>query len=310
MNRAAICNSDIHTLQGRRQEPVPSVLGHEGCGSVLLSRRDGVNPEDRVTFSVTDICGTCLYCVQGPEQKCVQVFKYGHVQYVKYPQGCYSTHLLLRAGTRVVQLPDTLSFDSAASVNCALATMVAARRTALNILGDRSTEGSCLIYGAGLLGIYGAVLMKDSGFEVNITDPSPGRIQTAEKFGAKGVSGEEIDSSYFDLIIEACGVGRIVESALPRLKPGGVLILVGSVTPETRFTISGESLVRQCGSIVGVHNYQQSDLQVGVRFLERTSQVYDYSVLSSQPIPLSRFNSALELAKQNTYHRVLLDLTK
>ena len=36
---ATLCNSDLHTLAGRRQEPCPAVLGHEGCGTVVLSRR-------------------------------------------------------------------------------------------------------------------------------------------------------------------------------------------------------------------------------------------------------------------------------
>ena len=64
---ATLCNSDLHTLTGRywpgniydnfadsdfdaamiqyvfiqcrRKEPTPTVLGHEGCGTVVLSRR-------------------------------------------------------------------------------------------------------------------------------------------------------------------------------------------------------------------------------------------------------------------------------
>ena len=36
LDGATICNSDVHTLVGRRQEPTPGVLGHEGCGHVIL----------------------------------------------------------------------------------------------------------------------------------------------------------------------------------------------------------------------------------------------------------------------------------
>ena len=32
LSLATICGSDLHTIAGRRQGPVPCVLGHEGIG--------------------------------------------------------------------------------------------------------------------------------------------------------------------------------------------------------------------------------------------------------------------------------------
>ena len=78
---ATLCNSDLHTLAGRRKEPTPAVLGHEGCGTVLLSARKSVSVGVRVTFSVTDVCGECDRCVGGPQQKCRNLLKYGHVKH-------------------------------------------------------------------------------------------------------------------------------------------------------------------------------------------------------------------------------------
>ena len=39
---ATICGSDLHTYSGRRSEPVPCVLGHEGIGRIV---RAGVGRE-------------------------------------------------------------------------------------------------------------------------------------------------------------------------------------------------------------------------------------------------------------------------
>ena len=78
---ATLCNSDLHTLAGRRQEPTPAVLGHEGCGKVVLSSRVSVAVGERVTFSVTDVCGVCDRCTGGPQQKCRNLLKYGHVRH-------------------------------------------------------------------------------------------------------------------------------------------------------------------------------------------------------------------------------------
>ena len=138
---ATICNSDVHTLTGRRkvpsltgvsrvtchvQEPTPGVLGHEGCGEVVASARAEGCAGSRVTFSVTDVCGECEQCRAGPQQKCRAVMKarqycqctminiidctisaqYGHTRHEAggVARGCYSTHILLGRGTQLVQV--------------------------------------------------------------------------------------------------------------------------------------------------------------------------------------------------------------
>ena len=37
------------------------MLGHEGCGQVVRSARPGISAGERLTFSVTDVCGKCEY---------------------------------------------------------------------------------------------------------------------------------------------------------------------------------------------------------------------------------------------------------
>ena len=174
MEGATICNSDLHTLLGRRKEATPSVLGHEGCGTVLESSRAGVTRGERVTFSVTDVCGDCEQCRDGPQQKCIQLGKYGHSRQRPgdVPLGCYSTHILLGRGTAVVSLPPSLDVPLATPVNCALATMVAARAAARKHgLTRRTGERRVLIFGAGLLGLYGCALFKQDGLKVGSDQP-------------------------------------------------------------------------------------------------------------------------------------------
>lgn len=38
--------------------------------------------------------------------------------------GCYASHIIIRPGTFVMKLPDVINDDLAATINCALATMV------------------------------------------------------------------------------------------------------------------------------------------------------------------------------------------
>ena len=66
-----------------------------------------------------------------------------------------------------------------------------------------------------------------------------------------------------------CGVGAVVRQGLEVLRPGGVLVLVGCVTPDTALGVTGDMLVRRCATLVGVHNYDPEDLREAVAFLAR-----------------------------------------
>ena len=262
---ATLCNSDLHTLLGRRKEPTPSVLGHEGCGTVLESSRAGVARGERVTFSVTDVCGDCELCREGPQQKCLRLAKYGHSRQRpgEVPLGCYSTHILLGRGTAVVSLPPALDITLATPVNCALATMVAARAAARQHgLTRRTGERRVLIFGAGLLGLYGCALFKEDGLKVFVSDPVPARRQEAVKFGAEEAVLPDLK---YDAVVEVCGIGSVVKTGLSLLRPGGVVVVVGCVTPDSDLGLSGDSIVRACASIVGVHNYDQAHLATAVK---------------------------------------------
>ena len=74
---ATICGSDLHTHSGRRMEPSPCVLGHEGVGRVIAT---GAGRERwmgrRVTWSSADGCGQCTPWTQRDvPQKCEHVSK-------------------------------------------------------------------------------------------------------------------------------------------------------------------------------------------------------------------------------------------
>ncbi len=83
---ATICGSDLHTMNGIRQECCPSILGHEAVGYVVevgsppLLDVHGIALEvgDRVTWSTIVSCGACDRCLRGLPQKCRSLSKYGH----------------------------------------------------------------------------------------------------------------------------------------------------------------------------------------------------------------------------------------
>src|SRR5690606_40727707 len=73
---ATICGSDLHTITGDRDTPVPTVLGHEAIGTVVAAGADAVtfdggtlHPGDRVTWTIGAACGACRRCRRGVPQK-------------------------------------------------------------------------------------------------------------------------------------------------------------------------------------------------------------------------------------------------
>jgi len=170
---ATICGSDLHTVDGKRNEPLPLVLGHEGVGVIERIGSDifsGGRPRlgsyklregDRVTFSVADSCGICPECtLHKLPQKCVSLMKYGHTRITDGTglNGTYASHILLRRGTHVVKLPAGLASRTASPANCALATVVNSLDMAR--LPRYGSNNSAVVQGAGLLGIYAVAWLK------------------------------------------------------------------------------------------------------------------------------------------------------
>jgi putative phosphonate catabolism associated alcohol dehydrogenase len=329
IDAATICGSDVHTIDGKRIDPAaPLILGHEGCGTVLREggKRDESLVGSRITWSVMSSCGSCVSCSQlSLPQKCTSaLFKYGHASFKSGSglYGCYSTHIVLKRGTCIVRLPDEISNAIAAPANCALATVCCAMRSALRSLGLTSSLSEIpsgarvLVQGCGLLGLYAIALARDAGAAViTATDVSESRLELAKRFGAtRGYNltnpSETPLANEFDVVFEVCGVVSAVKQGIAALRPGGSIILVGLVHPQSDLSgVTAESIIRKCASVVGVHNYAPEDLQAAVDFLTRHVSKGDlpFSEITSKAISLSLLPEAIDLAKSGKYPRILLN---
>jgi putative phosphonate catabolism associated alcohol dehydrogenase len=300
---ATICGSDLHTVDGRRQTPVPGILGHEAVGRVILSARPEIREGQRVTWSLTDSCGKCPACSQWrlPE-KCNRLFKYGHAAATDGTglNGCYCSHIVLRSGTTVIPLPDHLSDRLVAPANCALATIV----NALTELPEPCER--VLVQGAGLLGIYACAYLKSQGtHEVYCMDVAPVRLAMISEFG--GIPVLDTDSlADIDMVIEVAGTSAVVGDGFRVLRPGGHYVWAGMVHPQTHLQLTGEAIVRKCLSIRGVHNYSPKHLIAAIDFLNRHHHRFPFDGLISPSMPLEEIDKAFELTRRRTWQRVAL----
>ena len=235
-------------------------------------------------------------------QKCsTALLKYGHSK--EALTGCYSSHILLRPGTEIIPVPDSIPASVVAPLNCALATVFAS----LENVGNPSVA---LVQGAGLLGIYATLILKRlfQTETVYIKDTVPSRLAIAETFGA---TVGDVPAGSCDLVLEVCGASRAVADGLVSVRVGGVYVWVGMVTPQSELPITGEQVVRKCLTIRGVHNYAPRHLRQAVDFIcslpQETIDLLDRELVSPQIFPLTQLQDAFEYALKGEYCRVMVD---
>ena len=304
---ATVCGSDLHTVDGRRREPVPCVLGHEGVGRVVAAGRgrDAGLIGRRVTWTLADSCGVCRSCRDWAlPQKCERLFKYGHAPLRDGTgfNGTYASHIVLRGGTTVFPLPETVTDEMAAPANCALATMIASTEPL------RAGGKTAVIQGAGLLGLFGCSLLREMGWQrVVVVDTNPARLELAPAFGGEPALNSargRVAPGTVDAVIEAAGRAEVIAEGIELLRPGGHYQLLGLVHPDSRLDLTGETIIRKCLTIQGTHNYAPNHLGAAIEFLRNRGQILPWDRVVSPPLPLESLEAAMALARSGRWPRV------
>jgi putative phosphonate catabolism associated alcohol dehydrogenase len=310
---ATICGSDIHTIDGHRKEDTPCILGHEAVGEIVaLNSRPKFSVGDRITWTLADSCGQCIFCTEYDlPEKCLQLFKYGHASLANGTglNGCYSDYILIRKGTHIVKIPEPISNSVAAPINCALATMINAV--------SKSTQKieSAVIQGGGLLGIYGCVILKEKGVKnIYCLEINEDRFSLIEEFGGTYVDARNSEKAIkkilaenehgVDVVFEVAGVKELIPQGVKLLRIGGEYVLVGLVHPDSEMDITAEQIIRKCIQIKGIHNYGPKHLEEAVNFLSRNFTNYPFEKIVSPPVSLLEIEKAVIEAKKQKWLRV------
>ena len=220
--------------------------------TVVAGGAKGIAVGDRIVWSVTVSCGRCGRCRSGLTAKCASLRKVGHERFDgDWPlSGAYAEHVVLPAGTALAKVPDIMPDAVAAPAACATATVMAAMEAAGTVAGRR-----VLVIGAGMLGLTACAALGEAGARVRVTDIDAERLEVVGRFGGTPDGGGSVDAA-----IDFSGSSAAIGSAYGRLCVGGVLALAGSVLPGPRIEVSPETMVRQCLTITGVHNYEPRHL--------------------------------------------------
>ncbi len=329
ITHCAICRSDVHTMCGRRQVETPTVLGHEIIGKVEATGDEhpsiDLNGEticvgDRVTWAIYAHCGTCYYCQNGLPQKCKSLFKYGHEPVQDNGAGSsggMANYIILKPGTPILKIPESIKDQNATPINCAVATSAGLLRESRCKLQKNTVMA---VMGGGYVGLSAVALAKDQGCgHIIVFEPNEYLHTRCLAFGASAVFSpgdptaiewlkDNTDTGGVDLVLELAGSTEAAQMGSDLLRVGGCLMLAGTVFPSPPLSIDPNQIVRRCLTIKGLHNYQPEDLITATRFMSHSQAVLPWDDLIGEVFSLKECNAAIQFAKDHPGKRAILCL--
>lgn len=292
---STVCGSDVHTWLGHRQFPTPSILGHETVGKITKLGKElthdflgnPISVGDRITWSMTASCGNCYFCKDAKlPQKCVKLFKYGHVCSDISPHftGGFAKYVKIVSGSYIFKIPEELTDEETVPLMCAGATITSGL--------DAVNFSQCdyvLVQGCGALGLYACAFSKELGAKKVIAiDIDQNRLNLAKEFGADCIFNSATEKELLneikkiteergvDYVIEVAGNPDVISDGVKFLRIGGTYVLLGAIYPGNKFTVDSSDVITKCLNISGRHNYAPEHLQNAIDLVKKSKNKYPY----------------------------------
>jgi 2-desacetyl-2-hydroxyethyl bacteriochlorophyllide A dehydrogenase len=236
VHRVGICGTDIGGYLGKMPFfSYPRIPGHELGVEVLAvgARVTNVRPGDRCSVEPYINCQKCYACARGHTNCCEKHQTLGvHCDGGLRPQ--------FTVPARKLHISKTLSFEQLALVETLAIGCHAIDRAALK------AHESCLIIGAGPIGLSTLEFAKISGAKIIVLDMSAQRLDFCRR--QMGVEhtlqpSEKLEQDLRDLtdghlpdvVVDATGSSASMSAAFGYTAQAGRLVFVGITTDEVRF---------------------------------------------------------------------------
>jgi alcohol dehydrogenase len=260
---SGLCRSDWHAWMGHDLDiELPHVPGHEFAGIIREVGKGVKNWKvgDRVTVPFVCACGTCPTCQSGNQQICDDQFQPGFTHWGSFAQ-YVAVH---RAEVNLVKLPDSVSFEAAASLGCRFATSFR------GIVAQGKVSGGqwVAIHGCGGVGLSAILIAAALGATVIAVDISEDKLALAKAAGASFLvnakNTEDIAGAIRDLSgggvhvsVDALGSKRTCYTSIASLRKRGKHIQIGLLAgSETDPPIPMHLVIAKELEILGSHGMQ------------------------------------------------------
>lgn len=219
-----ICGTDLHIFQGHFGARVPtgSVLGHETLCEVLTAPGgSGLVAGQRVVVDPVVSCGRCRACEIGAYYICSNIRLMG----VDTPGGLQERWSV--PASNVIPLPAELDDTTAALMEPLTVAVHDVNRTGVGA-GDL-----VLVIGGGPIGALVALVCRERGAEVRLTEPNATRAELVMSLGIEviDVDGARSVLAGFapggvDFAFEVSGVQAGVDLAVSAVRPWGTVSVI------------------------------------------------------------------------------------
>jgi threonine dehydrogenase-like Zn-dependent dehydrogenase len=320
MRLANVCGSDLHYWRGdldikKMGRPLPAALGHEGVAEVfrlgagVTTDSDGqpLTEGDRVIFQYFYPCMQCPTCLKGHTYACPTRQHDRALGIEDWPhfRGTFAAYYYLQPKHALFKVPDALSDEVVAGVNCALTQVISGLRRAGSTLNE-----TVAIQGAGGLGVYAAAVAKARGAaRVIAIDGVDERIELVKAFGADEVVDlREFDTAEArvervreltgglgaDLTLELVGHPGVVAEGLQMTAPGGRYLEIGNINVGWNTEFDPSWIVFRSITILGIAHYTARDLKDALDFIAQNLDRLPFDRVVSHTFALDKIDQAFE----------------
>ena len=191
---SGVCRSDWHGWQGHDPDIVlPHVPGHEFAGEIVEVGKDVTQWKigERVAVPFIAGCGKCIECKSGNQQVCADQTQPGFTHWGSFAEYTFVNQV----DNNLVTLPETINYETAASLGCRFATAF----RAVMSQGKLRPGQWIAVHGCGGVGLSAIMIAKAVGARVVAIDIMDEKLQLAKQFAADLV----INASQTDNLVEA-----------------------------------------------------------------------------------------------------------
>lgn len=283
-----VCGTDPHVYGGRfKATEYPSVLGHELYGEIVKITENSDVECINGDISVGDIvalipgksCGECPYCKELPEEEqiCPHRTTYGlNIPMTQYPilGGGYSQYAIITNGFKVFKVNPEWKLGYGTLLEPVAVTTKAVEKGIKNSEKTLNRELTIVIQGAGTIGIFIAIQLKQMGYNPFIIDIKENRINTAKHIGIDNAilmknfdeTKQLIESKNMnlgaDLVFECAGTLEAFNQSSKLARRGGTIVEMGNFA-DTGETLMSPSLIcrseyKYVGTVLATSKYYKT----------------------------------------------------
>ena len=291
-----VCGTDVHIYHGSmdRRVKIPQVIGHEACGTIVEIGPgvDNVQVGDRVAIRPLQ-----------PGEPAPMDNGYTHIgKNLKFigidTPGAMQSSWTVPAHT-LHRLPKSLSFEHGALIEPAAVACHDVR------LANVTAEENVVVIGGGPIGLLIALIARERGGRVLVSEINPKRIRLAEQLGLATVNPGETDlleavehftqGALADVVFEVSGTPAGVEAMtrLPRVRGRIVMVAIHAQRqPVDLFQFFWREL-----RLIGVRVYEPQDFDEAIRLAAAGRLPLDRIV--TRVAPLDEVQQVFEEIDQN-----------